>query len=168
MIIKIQQGEKGVLVTHVNSNSKYWFSFDYDCNPKDFIAQIKKVLVDKHYPRLVEEILEKHELSQDELVLKLEKGAEADHLNKYEMRVIGNRLFRIDKILAWKGIFILSLEQSSFKDDEIGTFFRYKFTGGSAVIFLKNYRSGKFKTLEEASEYFFSNSLLIDSITKNE
>jgi hypothetical protein len=165
MNIKIQDGEKGVVITHVNSNNKYFFPFNYDINPKDFIAEIKILLVKNHYPRLIEEILEKHELTSEELAIKVESGQSLDNLNKYEMRIIGTRQFRVDKILSWKNIAIVTLENSSFDDDEIGANFRYKFNG-SIVIFLKNYRSGKFKTLEEASEYFFSNSLLIDKIIK--
>jgi len=168
MIIKIQNGEEGVLITHVNSNSKYFFPFKYEQDPKDFIADIKSLLVEKHYPRIIEEILEKHELTSSELALKVEKGHDINNLSKYEMRVIGTRMYRIDKILAWKQIAILLLEESSFLNDEIGESFRYKFNGGSLVIFLKNYRSGKFKTLEEASEYFFINSLIIDQIIKKE
>ena len=165
MIITIQDGEEGVLITHVNSNSKYFFKFDYEVDVKDFIAEIKKVLVKKHYPRVVEEILEKHEFTPEELALTLEKSnKKIDELLKYEMRVVGNRLFRIDKILSWKNIAILTLETSTFEDDEIGVSYRYKYNG-SLVLFLKNYRGGKF-TLEEASANFFSGSLLIDSLIK--
>jgi len=168
MIIKIQDGERGILLTHINSNSKYFFTFDYNLDPMDFIANIKKLLVEKHYPRIMEEVLEKYELSTDELARKVENGNSIDNLSKYEMRVVGTRMYRIDKILAWKQIAILSLESSTFDDDEIGSSYRYKFNGGSLVIFLKNYRSGKFKSLEEASEYFLANSLLIDQLIKKE
>jgi len=168
MVIKIQDGEEGVLITHMNSNSKYFFPFNFDQNPKDFIADIKRLLVEKHYPRIMEEILEKHQLTADELAQKVEEGIPVDNLAKHEMRVIGTRMYRIDKILAWKQIAILVLEKSSFKDDEIDANYRYKFNGGSLVIFLKNYRSGKYKSLEEASEYFLANSLLIDQLVKKE
>jgi hypothetical protein len=163
MSVKIQGGEKGALITHVNSNTKYFWPFNYDINVKDFIAEIKKVLVKNHYPRLIEEILEQHQLTSEELALELEHGKDIDSLNKYEMRVIGNRLFRIDKILTWKNIAILTLETSSFEDDEIESNYRYKFNG-SIVIFLKNYRTGKYRSLEEASEHFFANSNIIDKI----
>jgi len=166
MIMKIQGGEEGVLITHVNSNSKYFFPFNYDQDPKDFIADIKKLLVEKHYPRIMEEILDKHQFSTDELALKVEKGESLDNLAKYEMRVVGTRMYRIDKILAWKNIAILTLEESSFDEDKLNSNYRYKYNGGSLVIFLKNYRSGKFKSLESASEHFLSNSLLIDEIVK--
>ena len=162
--IRVQDGEEGVLVTHVNSNSKYFFPFVYETPVKDFIAHIKNVLVERHYPRIVEEILEKHELTPEEIVIKIEKGAEIDNLSKYEMRSTGSRIYRIDKILAWKQIAILVLESSTFENDAIGTSYRYKFNGGSLVIFLKRYRSGKFKSIEEASNHFLSKSLLIDTI----
>jgi hypothetical protein len=163
MNIKTQNGNRGVLITHINSNKKYFFPFNYDINVKDFIAEIKKTLLNKHYPRLIEEILEKHELTPEELAIKVETGTNLDNLNKYEMRIVGTRQFRIDKILSWKNIVILTLENSSFQDDKIDANYRYKFNG-SIIIFLKNYRSGKFKSLEEASNYFFENSSIIDEI----
>jgi hypothetical protein len=116
----------------------------------------------------MEEILEKHELSAEELAKKVEEHKSVDNLSKYEMRTKGTRVYRIDKILAWKQIAILTLESSTFNEDELGSNYRYKFNGGSLVIFLKNYRSGKFKSLEEASEFFMQNSLLIDEIIKKE
>jgi len=164
MAIKIQDSEEGVLVTHVNSNSKYFFAFDYNMDLKDFIADIKRCLIERHYPRIVEEILTKHELTTEELAKKVEEGHSIDALSKFEMRIVGQRVYRIDKILAWKQIAILALETSTFTEDDIGANYRYKFNGGSLVLFLKNYRSGKFKTLEEASEVFFSNAMLIDEL----
>jgi len=168
MSLRAYKDERGVLITHINSDSKYFFPFTYKKHPKDFIASIKKLLVSKHYPRIVEEILERHELTPDELAKKIEDGHSHNGLSKYEMRVVGKRMYRIDKILAWKQIAILALEDSTFENDEIGESFRYKFNGGSLVIFLKNYRSNKFKTVEEASAYFLQNSLLIDKIVAKE
>jgi hypothetical protein len=162
MVIRIQKGEEGVLVTHANSNIKYFFPFDYSTPVKDFIAKIKNLLVEKHYPRIIEEILDKHEFTQEELAKQLETK-NIDDLSKYEMRVIGTRLFRIDKVLLWRNIFIIVLESSSFSDDELGKTYRYKLNI-SPVIFLRNYRTGKFKSIEEASAFFFSNSVLIDSL----
>jgi hypothetical protein len=167
LIIKIEKGEEGALITHVNSNTKYFFPFDYSVKPCDFIHNIKMMLVQSHYPRVVEEILEKHEFTKEELAKQLEGKGDLDNLNKYEMRVVGTRQFRIDKVLLWRNIFLLVLENSSFEDDEIGKIFRYKLNV-SPVTFLRNYRSGKFKSLEEASAYFFGNAILIDSIKSNE
>ena len=164
MMIKVQDGEEGALITHVNSGKKYFFPFDYDLKVGDFIFKIKTLLSEKHYPRIIEEILEKHEFTKEELATQLENSNQTiDTLTKYEMRIIGRRQFRIDKVLLWKNIFLLVLESSSFLDDEIGKIYRYKLNI-SPVIFLRNYRSNKFKSLEEASNFFFSNSILIDTI----
>lgn len=161
---KIQDGEKGILITHVNTNSKYFFPFDYDMDVKDFIANIKKVLVENHYPRVIEQVLDKHEKTPEELAIEVENGTEIKNLKAWKMKVVGDRLYRIDKILAWKNIAILTLEKSTFENDKVGTSYRFKYNG-SLVIFLKNYRSGKFSSLEQASETFFSNSLLIDELS---
>jgi hypothetical protein len=164
MVIKIEKGEEGALITHVNSSNKYFFPFPIGegVSVKDYIAKIKKLLVEKHYPRVIEEILDKHEFTKEELAQQLE-STKIDDLSKYEMRVVGTRQFRIDKVLLWKNIFLLVLEESSFQDDEINKIFRYKLNI-SPVTFLRNYRSGKYKSLEEASAFFFSNSVLIDEL----
>jgi hypothetical protein len=167
ILIKIEKGEEGCLITHVNSGKKYFFPFDYNMKVSDFIHTIKLMLVENHYPRVIEEILDKHEFTSEELAKQLEENKTLDELSKYEMRVVGTRQFRIDKVLMWKSLFLLVLEKSSFEDDEIGKVYRYKINI-SPVIFLRNYRSGKFKSLEEASAYFFNNSILIDTLTKNE
>lgn len=162
VITKIQDSEEGALITHVNSGKKYFFPFDYYKKVNDFIADIKKLLVQEHYPRVIEEILEKHEFTPEELASQLESKS-IDNLSKHEMRTVGTRLFRIDKALLWRSIFILVLEESSFEDDDIGSVYRYK-VNVSPVTFLRNYRSGKFKSIEEASEYFFQNAILIGGI----
>jgi hypothetical protein len=164
MIITIQQGSEGALITHSNSNTKYFFPFDFSVPVKEFISKIKKLLVEKHYPRVIEEILDKHEFSSEELAKQLENNKTLDNLSKYEMRIVGTRQFRIDKVLLWKSIFLLILEKSSFEDDKIDKVYRYKMNT-SPVTFLRNYRLGKFKSLEEASAYFFNNSILIDTLS---
>jgi hypothetical protein len=162
MVIKIEKGEEGCLIKHVNSNTTYFFPFDYDIKVNDFIHKIKLLLVERHYPRVIEEILDKYEFTKEELAQQLETKS-IEELSKYEMRVVGTRQFRIDKVLLWKSIFLLVLEKSSFEDDKIGGIYRYKINI-SPVIFLRNYRSGKYKSLEEASAFFFSNSVLIDQL----
>lgn len=161
MVIKIHQGEEGVLVTHVNSNKKYFFPFPIGegISVRDFIAQIKAKMVEVHYPRIIEEILEKHEFTNEELAKQLETTP-LEELQKYEMRVVGTRQYRIDKVLLWKNIFILVLENSTFSDDEIGSMYRYKLNI-SPLLYLRNYRNNKFQSLEEASSFFFSNAILL-------
>lgn len=166
MLIKIQDGEKGVLVTHLNTSTKYFFPFDYDQNVKDFIAEIKKFLVEKHYPRIIEEILEKHEKTNEELAKEIEDSGEVEGLKKYCMQLVGTRQYRIDKVLPWKNIAILVLEGSDIKTDEVGSSYRYKYDK-SLVLYLKNYRTGKYSSITEASNEFFNNSMLIEQLGKN-
>lgn len=168
MQIKLEKGVKGVLITHVNTNSKYFFQFDYDMNVKDFIANIKALLVEKHYPRLVEDVYEKHEKSNSELAEDLEDGnSTVETLNKFAVQKAGTRLYRIDKVLPWKENVFLVLEKSNVPGDVLGTMYRYQYSK-SIVLFLRSYRSNKFKSIEGASEEFFGNSFLISVIDKKD
>lgn len=167
MSIRIQDGQKGVLVSHVNSDKVYFFPFDYDQNVKDFIANIKRVLVNNHYPRLIQVLYENHKKTNEELAQELERGEKVDSLTQYCMRKVGERLYRIDKVLPWKNIAILILEKTDIPQDKIGTTLKYSYQK-SLVLFLKNYRTGVFKSIDEASEDFFNNSLLVSEISKKE
>ena len=161
-LITNRGGENGVQITHENSGIKYFFKFNYDSQIKDFIADIKSLLVKKHYPRLVDEVMVKHELSNEELALKLEAGsADIEQLKKYELRKVGENIYLMDKILLWKDIVILKLESSTYESsiEDIGKSFQYKFNG-SLVMFLNKYRSGKYG-LSDLSSEFFNNSYLI-------
>jgi hypothetical protein len=160
-IITIQDGEEGVRLTHENSGTNYFIKFNYDQQIKDYISEIKKLLVSKHYPRIVDEVFEKHELSGEELAIKLEKGEDIDALKKFELRKIGEKIYTIDKVLMWKDVAILKLETSTFKEDQedIGKSFQFKFNG-SLMMFLNKYRSGK-HTLEALSNEFLKNSILV-------
>lgn len=162
---RTQDGERGVLVTHVNTGLRYFYPFDYDMNVKDFIALVKKDISNKHYPRLVEDVLQAYEKTNEELAIELENGADAKSIKKYSMKSVGVRQYKIDKILSWKQIAILELEKSSFPEDNLHTLYRYQYDG-SLVIFLKNYRNGKFKNIEDASAVFFSNANLVDELPK--
>lgn len=160
MQVKIQDGNKGVLITHVNTETKYFFPFDYDANIKDFIAEIKRLLVAKHYPRIIEEILERHEKTNAELAVELESGKKVEELEKFCMRKTGERMYRIDKVLPWKETAFLELENSDIPGDVLGTQYHYKFDK-SLVLYLRDYRTGKFKSIEEASDEFFNNAFLV-------
>lgn len=162
--ITLQDGEEGVQVTHENSGTRYFFKFNYDQQIKDFISNIKELLVLKHYPRLVDEVLEKIELSNEELALRLEKGKSLEELKKFELKKTGERIYVIDKVLIWKDVAILKLESSSYESDneDVGKSFQYKFNG-SLVLFLNKYRSGKYD-LSALSAEFFKNSILIRCI----
>lgn len=160
MQVKIQDGNKGVLITHVNTETKYFFPFDYDANIKDFIAEIKRLLVAKHYPRIIEEILERHEKTNAELAAELEDGKKVEELEKFCMRKTGERMYRIDKVLPWKETAFLVLENSDIPGDVLGTQYHYKFDK-SLVLYLRDYRTGKFKSIEDASDEFFNNAFLV-------
>ena len=130
-------------------------------------STIKALLVNKHYPRLVQTLYENHKKTNEELAEELEKGEEVDSLKAFCVKKTGERLYRIDKVLPWKNIAILVLEQSDIPQDKVGTALKYSYQK-SLVLFLKNYRTGIFKSIDEASDDFFNNSLLVSEITKKE
>ena len=86
-------------------------------------------------------------------------------LPKYERRIKSQKLWRIDKVILWKNIVIM--ERVPMKKDEIvpTSQFRFKYNK-NLVIFLKKYRSGEFKDLQEAGDAFFNenSSILINEI----
>lgn len=161
----VHKGDDGVFVIHKNTGMQYFFPWDYNLDPKDFIHNIKVFLEKKHYPILIETITEKHKLSKEELALMVEEGRSINDLPQYEERVKEKVLWRIDKVILWKDIVILVKIDN--KNNEISNQYRYKYNK-SLVIFLKKYRSGDFKTLEEAGDDFFKNAILVNEITPKE
>lgn len=161
----VHKGDDGVFVIHKNTGMQYFFPWDYNLDPKDFIHNIKVFLEKKHYPILIETITEEHKLSKEELALMVEEGRSINDLQQYEERVKEKVLWRIDKVILWKDIVILVKIDN--KNNEISNQYRYKYNK-SLVIFLKKYRSGDFKTLEEAGNDFFKNSILVNEITPKE
>lgn len=161
----VHKGDDGVFVIHKNTEMQYFFPWDYNLDPKDFIHNIKVFLEKKHYPILIETITEEHKLSKEELALMVEEGRSINDLPQYEERVKEKILWRIDKVILWKDIVILVKIDN--KNNEISNQYRYKYNK-SLVIFLKKYRSGDFKTLEEAGDDFFKNAILVNEITPKE
>ena len=154
----------GVFVTHVNTDTKYFFSWDYTKDPKAFVHQVKEVLFSKHYPRLVETVYEKKEITPRDVAIALEKRRDP---TKLELKKVGVRMYVLDKVILWKNVVMLKLENSTVKGDELGGVYRYKY-GGSLVYYLRKYRTGKFSSLEEASKAFFSNALYVDKLGEKE
>jgi hypothetical protein len=72
--IILRNDSVGVLVTHVNSNTQYFFPFDYSLDVGDFIAQIKQTLCAKHYPRIVETIYSDEAPDTSKIVEKVAEG----------------------------------------------------------------------------------------------
>lgn len=158
-------GIEGVYVVHKNTGQKYFFEWNFELEPKDFIHEIKMFLIPKHYPLLVQEVYEPHILTAEELVEKVEKGTKIEDLPQNEIRLVSKRLWLIDRIIVRKNIFILQEVDEERKP--LSNYFRYKYNL-LAITFLNDYRSGKFKTLAEAGKEFFENSMLINEITKDE
>jgi len=162
-----KNNEDGVYIIHKGSNAKYFFTFDPSIEEKAFIHQIKKFLVEKHYPRLIEPITESRNLSPEDIAKQIEQGVEPSQVKKVELKEIGYRQYRIDKSIVWKSIFILELEDVVHHDGRcitiVPTTLRYKLNT-SATVFLKKYRSGGFASIEEASKYFFDNAIIIDEL----
>jgi hypothetical protein len=166
VLVDLETSAYSVTITHKGTKQQYKFDFDYSKNIKEFINDIRQVLIAKHYPRIIEPITETYILTPEELAKKLEEGANPKTLSKFELREIGYRIWLISKIIMWKDITILELEKFVINGEEKAInkqVVRYKFNR-SLSIFLKRYRTGYFKSLETASKYFFENSIFINEI----
>ena len=161
-LVTIHDGREGVMVTHENSSTKYFFPIDIDVQVKDFISNIKKKLVANHYPRLIKEEFSSRKLTAEEIALKLEKGADINSVEQFELEKTNEEMYLIDKILSWKDVVILKLESSTKNPEDIGKSFQYKYNG-SIVLYLKKYRSGR-HSLEMISNEFWQNSILVRCI----
>lgn len=146
---------ENVQVIHVNTQKKYTYEWDFSKHVKTFIHEIKQDLL-FHYPRLLQVVTEEKKLTPEEQAHLIESG-------EYEPSNVPSTilekkkiLWRIDKVIVVKDIFILVREDTQQT-------FRYKMNK-SCVYFLKSYRNGHFKSLEEAAEYFFSKSELLNEI----
>jgi len=154
VLLSFVTSDAGVTIIHSNSNKKYEFPWDYTKPVKSFIHDIKMVLVANHYPRMVEVTKNQIPLTPEEQAKLLEEGVDPEKLPTTR-EVSTSRLWRIDRVIVWRDIFILV-------DEQTGEQFRYKLNK-SCVFFLKRYRSGGF-TLETAAEYFFKNATLLNAI----
>lgn len=151
VLLSFVMTDTGASVIHVNSGKKYEFPWDFSVPVKYFIHSIKEVLVNNHYPRMVETITEFIPLTSIEQAEYFEKGEPIPQAKT----VTRQRVWRIDRVIVFKDVFILV-------DEGTGEQFRYKLNK-SCVFFLKNYRSGKY-SLESAWDYFSKNSVLLNKI----
>ena len=160
-----QNGQDGVFIIHKNTGLEYFFPRDFTKDPQVFIHDIKEHIKPRHYPLLIETEYEDHQLTPQELATMVECGKSIKELPKYERRIKSQKLWRIDKVILWKNI--VSMERVPMKKDEVvpTSQFRFKYNK-NLVIFLKKYRSGEFKDLQEAGDAFFNenSSILINEI----
>lgn len=147
--------DREVQIIHENTGIAYNFEWDFTIPVKSFIHEIKQSLSDNHYPRVVLEREESVQLTPEEQADLLAQGTAIDQLPVVK-KLLLKELYRIDKVIALKDVLIL-VEESTQKT------FRYKMNY-SCIYFLKNYRTGKYKTLEEAGAFFFSHSTLLNEL----
>jgi hypothetical protein len=146
--------DDGVTLIHTNSGLRYFYPWDFTLPVKSFIYNIKQDLIKNHYPRLLQVVKEQVSLTPEEQAKLLEEGVEPGSLPSSK-EVMREKLWRIDRVIVWKDIFILV-------DEETQEQYRYKMNK-SCIFFLKNYRNGKY-TLESAADYFFEHSELLNRI----
>lgn len=154
VLLSFVMTEVGVTVIHANTGTKYEFPWDFTIPVKSFIHSIKEVLVENHYPRMIQTIEKSEALSAEEQAELLEQGVPPNELPTTKL-IKTQRVWRISKLIVWRDIFIL-------EDEVTGEQYRYRMNR-SCVFFLKAYRAKKF-TLESAWEYFIKNSVLLNKL----
>ena len=147
-----------VTVIHENSGQQYAFEWDFAIPVKSFIHEIKQVLSDNHYPRIERRVTTVVPLSAEEQAALLADGVGVDNLPSVK-EITASTIYRIDKVIALKDIFILQ-DEKTFKS------YRYKMNY-SSIFFLKNYRTGKYNSLEEAGDFFFSKSEFLNEMNNS-
>jgi len=152
--------KNGVVVEHINTKSTYFFEFDYNMPVRDFIASIKNKLVAEHYPRLIEDVYREKELTTEEVASRIQLGKTVTEVGKYEVVKVGSRIYRLDRIIAYRNVALLVLEQSDIEGDEIGAILQYRYSG-SLILFLKKYRENLYKDIKTASNEFWLNSVFV-------
>ena len=167
----LYHGIDGVYIKVRGSEKKYFFKWVIGEDPKKFVHNIKTKLLSE-YPRIKEELYTERQASAMDIAKEIEQGISLDKASKIIRSYKGYIIWRIEKVLSWKEIFILYPEA---RYDENGTKlpfeepkqYRYQYTG-SAILYLTKYRSGRFKDNDEASKEFFKNASLINTINVKE
>lgn len=160
-------GQDGVFIVLNDQKKKNFFPYEYETEPKVWVHKIKEWLVD-YYPRLIETIKAPVELTADEKAMIVEETGSIENLPDYQEKVVQKNSWRIDKILAYREIFLLLKEgeidsDGNFIKAEQPIMRRFKYTG-SSIIFLKKYRSTTYKDLEKISNEFFENAIPLDDV----
>lgn len=157
VVISYATDDIGVTVVHENSGKKYFYPWDYVLPVKTFIHDIKRDLMINHYPRLVRKVTVNRPLTVEEQAAYIAEGTKfVDIPNTVEKTVVEH--YRIDKILVMKDEFVIVNEDTLQQ-------FTYKMKS-SAFSYLRNYRSGKYGDIEEASRIFFKDAVLVDELNR--
>lgn len=157
IILSFATDELGVTIIHENSGKQYFYEWDYSVPLKSFIHLIKQDLIRNHYPRIARKEIITKPVTPERASELLIEGISSDQIpvEEKEEKLV---TYRIDKILAMKDEFIIV-------NDETSEQYCYKMKG-SGIYFLKNYREGAYKTLEEAGDAFFKKSTLVSKLEK--
>lgn len=160
-------GQDGVFIVINEQKKKEFFPYEYELDPKVWVHGIKNWLVN-FYPRLIEEITAPVELSMDEKALIVEETGSVENIPSFKNKIVQRNAWRIDKILAYRDIFLLLKEgeideSGNLTKSETPIMRRFKYTG-SSIIFLKKYRSSTYEDLPTISKEFFENAIPLDDV----
>ena len=145
----------GVTVIHENSETSYFYEWDFSINVKSMIHKIKQDISFNHYPRIARKVEIIKPLTPEKQAELIANGIDINEVPTTET-VIEDEIYRIDKILAMKDEFVIINEKTEEQ-------FNYKMHS-SSIFFLKKYREGKYKDLYEAGEAFFKKSTLVKKL----
>lgn len=157
IVISFATDDLGVSVIHENSGKKYFYPWDFVVPIKSFIHDIKRDLSYNHYPRISRTLKVERPLTADEHAELIAKGTDLDSLPTTVIEDV-HEVYRIDKILVMKDEFIIVNEETNEQ-------YCYKMNG-SAFSYLRSYRSGEFKSMEDAGDVFFKKCVLINKLNK--
>lgn len=134
----------------------YEKDWNFSIPVQDFIHGIKQELIVSAYPVIKRAVDTEVLLTSEEQVDIASEGVALDEVptRKYQRTYIE---YLIDKCIIYRDIVIL-------KDKETGERFRYQMSK-SVVYFLEKIRKNRFNS-EQAGEYFFRNSTLLNKIEK--
>lgn len=159
--------QDGVFIVINEKKKKQFFPYEYNIDPKVWVHNIKTWLMD-FYPRLIEEVKAPMQLTADDKALIAEQTGSIENLPDFMDVIVQRNSWRIDKILAYRDIFLLLKEgeidkNAKFTPTEHPIMRRFKYTG-SSILFLKKYRSSKYEDLKNLSKEFFDNAIPLDDV----
>lgn len=155
ILLSFVVSDAAVEIIHENSGMTHRFEWDFTIPVKSFIHEIKQVLSDNHYPRIAKVTKELISLTPDEQATLIANGTSVDEVPSYREE-IQKEIFKIDKVITLDDIIILQSERDY-------RMYRYKMNY-SCIFFLRKYRQGEYKSLEEAGDFFFSKATLLNEL----